>query len=61
VEKPPEEGQDAIAARLLAELKSEWRWDEAFSKSGSLLSQLAEEALSEHRAGLTQDLDPDQL
>jgi hypothetical protein len=33
----------------------------ADSSSGDLLSRLAEEALAEDRAGLTQDLDPDQL
>jgi hypothetical protein len=44
-----------------AEIASEHQWAEAFAKSGSLLSRLAEEALAEHRAGLTQDLDPDHL
>jgi hypothetical protein len=42
-------------------MESEHHWDEAFSSSPDLLAQLADEALSEHRAGLTQDLDPDQL
>jgi hypothetical protein len=44
-----------------AETASEHQWAEAFAKSGDLLSRLAEEALAEHRAGLTQDLDPDHL
>jgi hypothetical protein len=60
-EKLPEQEQNAIAARLLEEIESEQRWDDAFAKSGDLLTRLAEEALAEHRAGLTQDLDPDHL
>jgi hypothetical protein len=60
-EKLPEDEQNAIAARLLEEIESEQRWDGAFAKSGDLLTRLAEEALAEHRAGLTQDLDPDHL
>jgi hypothetical protein len=59
--KLPEEEQDSLAERLLAEIDSDHQWDEAFAKSGALLSRLAEEALAEHRAGLTQDLDPDRL
>ena len=59
--KLPEQDQDAIASWLLAEIESERQWDEAFAKSESLLSRLAEEALEEHRAGQTQDLDPDRL
>jgi hypothetical protein len=59
--KLPEAEQDFLAERLLSELDSDRQWDEAFAKSGDLLSRLAEEALNEHRAGLTQDLDPDRL
>jgi hypothetical protein len=59
--KLPEAEQDVLAERLLSEIHSDRQWDEAFSKSGDLLSRLAEEALNEHRAGLTQDLDPDRL
>jgi hypothetical protein len=59
--KLPEREQNALASLLLEEIESERRWDEAFAKSGDLLSRMAEEALEEHRAGLTQDLDPDQL
>ncbi|MEA2693103.1 MAG: hypothetical protein QOJ16_2490 [Acidobacteriota bacterium] len=57
----PEPEQDALADWLLAELESERRWDEAFSKSTDALDRLAEEALAEHRAGRTQDLDPENL
>jgi len=59
--KLPEADQDSLAERLLSEIQSDRQWDEAFAKSGDLLARLAEEALNEHRAGLTQDLDPDRL
>jgi len=57
--KLPEEEQDALARILLEELASERRWDDLFAGSGDLLSELAEEALEEHRAGRTEELDPD--
>ncbi len=53
--------QDALATLLLAEMASEKRWDEAFQASPSLLEQLAQEAIEEHRAGRTQPLDPGSL
>ena len=53
--------QDARADWLLAELESERRWDKRFADSQDELSKLASEALSEHRKGQTQELDPDQL
>ena len=59
--KLPEAEQDSLAERLLSEIDSDREWTDAFAKSGDLLSRLAEEALNEHRAGLTQDLDPDRL
>lgn len=59
--KLSESEQDALAERLLSEIHSDGQWDEAFARSGDLLSRLAEEALAEHRAGLTQNLDPDRL
>ena len=52
---PPSE-QDALAAILLNELASEERWTASFAKSQDLLERLAEEALAEHRAGLTKPL-----
>lgn len=55
------EEQDAIAELVLKEIESEKRWDEAFAGSPDLLSELADEALAEHRAGKTEDLDPDDL
>lgn len=59
--KLPDQEQDAIASWMLAEIQSERRWDEAFASSGDLLSRLADEALEEHKAGLTQALDPDRI
>lgn len=59
--KLPDEEQELPAERLLAELGVEDAFDRSIAESTSKLSVLAAEALAEHRAGLTQDLDPDQL
>ncbi len=55
--KLPEGEQDRFARFLLAELESERRWAELFASTESedLLERLADEAISEHRAG---QLDP---
>jgi len=53
---PPEE-QNALAGWLLKEFQSEKRWAESFAASEAALSKLASEAISEHRAGQTQELD----
>lgn len=53
--------QDRVAQWLIDEIRSEHRWDAAFSNSQSALEKLAEEALSEHGAGKTQPLDPGSL
>ena len=57
-ELPPDD-QDKLARLLLAELKSEREWAELFNRpeSGELLERLADEALADHRAGLTELLD----
>jgi hypothetical protein len=57
----PESEQDAIAATILAEIEDEQRWTEAFEKSPDTLSELAREALAEHRAGRTLPLDADRM
>ena len=59
----PLEEQDKFARFIMAELESERRWAELFSSSESerLLERMADEALAEHRAGLTQHLDSDAL
>ena len=53
--------QEAIGAWLLAEIKSERRWDESFAKSGSALERMADQALGEHQQGSTAPLDPDRM
>jgi hypothetical protein len=52
--------QDLLAARLLAELTAEDDFDRTIARSSDKLAGLAAEALAEHRAGLTQELDPEQ-
>jgi len=59
--KLPEEEQEAFAAFMLAELESEQRWDDLFSRSQDLLSRMADEAHQEYLDGLTEPLDPDTL
>jgi len=53
VAKLPPDEQDAVAAIVLEELASEQRWAGSFAKSQDVLEKLAEETLTEHRAGLT--------
>lgn len=57
---PPAE-QDVLASRLLAELAEEDEFDRAIAASSDKLARLAREALTEHRDGRTQELDPDAL
>ncbi|MBM4329332.1 MAG: hypothetical protein FJ118_19480 [Deltaproteobacteria bacterium] len=59
--KLPAKEQDAFAEWILEELASERRWQQAFARSGDALAKLAEEALAEHRAGRTRELDPERL
>ena len=51
----PEE-QDAIASILLAELESERRWQNSFERSGELLEEMADRAIAQDEAGLTEPL-----
>lgn len=53
--------QDVLASRLLAELAAEDEFDRKMIGSVDRLAGLAREALAEHRAGLTEELDPDRL
>ena len=57
----PEQEQDAIAAWLLEELASERRWERLLADSPGALERLADEAQTEHRTGLSQELDPNGL
>ncbi|KYC38805.1 hypothetical protein WA1_34960 [Scytonema hofmannii PCC 7110] len=57
----PASEQDSIAVMILEELEDEVRWDRVFGSSQDALAQLAAEAMAEHRAGKTQELDPEKL
>jgi len=59
VSKLSEPEQGSFARWLLSELESERKWDDLFGGSQDLLSQLADEALAEHRQGKTKRLDAD--
>ena len=59
--KLPEVEQDTLGRMLLEELASERRWEELFAGSHDLLEELADEALTEHRAGRTEKVDPEKL
>lgn len=54
--KLPKIEQNALARWLLKELEADKKWDELFAESESLLDQLADEALEEHRQGKTKPL-----
>jgi hypothetical protein len=59
----PDEEQNAIASIILREIESEVRWNELFAQQRSidLLSQMADEALAEARAGRARKLDLNDL
>ncbi|MCY3565100.1 MAG: hypothetical protein OXH27_02840 [Gammaproteobacteria bacterium] len=59
----PSDEQERFARFLLAELESERQWAEIFSRpeSEDLLDRLANEALSDHKAGRSTLLDPEDL
>jgi hypothetical protein len=57
----PAEEQDAWAARILAELEDEQRWDEQFAAAPELLERMADEAHQDYLAGRTELLDTDTL
>ena len=61
IRKLSDEEQDALASLILVELESERKWAKAFEESQDLLSELAEEALKEHRAGKSKLLNLDWL
>jgi hypothetical protein len=61
VKSLPEREQDVIATLIFEELEEEASWDQGFARSEDTLSKLAADAMREHRAGKTQELDPDKL
>jgi hypothetical protein len=60
-QKLPDGEQELLASWLLAELAKENDFDQAIAGSSDTLARLAAEALAEHRAGLTEELDPERL
>ncbi len=59
--KLPSREQDIIASQVLEEMESETQWQQNLDASQDLLESLADEALEEHKAGKTQNLDPNDL
>jgi hypothetical protein len=57
---PPAE-QERVAQWILDELEDEKRWDLLFARSQDALAQLADKVLADYEAGLTEELDPDDL
>ncbi len=57
----PDEEQDTIATIILEELEDEKKWEKAFADSQDVLATLAAEAMTEYRAGNTQELNPKTL
>ena len=55
----PDDAQDLLASRLLAELGEEDDFGRAIVASADKLSRLSAEALAEHRDGLTEARDSD--
>jgi hypothetical protein len=54
-----EEDQDALAAEILEWIEDKQRWAESFARTHEALAELAREALAEHHAGQTRDLEVD--
>ena len=61
IERLSEDQQNAIATIILEELEDEIKWEQSFANSQDLLAELANEAITEHKAGKTQELDPETL
>jgi hypothetical protein len=61
IQQLPEDEQNAMAEIILAELEDESRWDAVFAKPHDLLERMAAEAEEEDRAGITRELDPNDL
>ena len=53
--------QDVLARRLLDELTEEDEFDRTIARSAGKLAVLAKNALVEHHAGLTEELDPERI
>jgi hypothetical protein len=55
----PASEQEQLASWILEELKTERKWSRSFTTSSEKLVSLAEEALREHAAGESEELDSD--
>ena len=55
--KLPSEAQNLLAERLLKDLEAEERWDDTFAETQDELSQLANEALEDHKKGKTKPIE----
>ncbi|MEX2170161.1 MAG: hypothetical protein WD851_12690 [Pirellulales bacterium] len=61
IKKLSELEQDAIASLILDELADEQRWQESFAGSHEVLTQMADKAREDVRAGRVQDVGIDEL
>lgn len=59
--KLPDLEQNRLARWRLEELLAEQKWDALFAESEDVLTDLADEALSEYKQGKTQILNLDEL
>jgi hypothetical protein len=59
--KLPIAEQELLASRMLAEIAAEDEFDFKIERTSDKLAELSRQAIAEHRAGLTEELDPDQL
>lgn len=59
--KLPIAEQELLASWLLAEMAAEDKFDEKIERTSDKLAELSRQALAEHRAGLSEELDLDQL
>jgi hypothetical protein len=55
----PDEDQDALGAEILEWIEDKQRWAESFARTHEALANLAREALAEHHASQTRDLEAD--
>jgi hypothetical protein len=61
IKKLSQTEQDALASLIFNELEAEEKWSQSFAKSPELLAEMAQKALKEYDAGVTEELDPDRL
>jgi hypothetical protein len=61
IQKMPIEEQERYAQWILAEIEDDRKWDQKFAETRDEIEILGQQAMEQHRAGLTEDLDPDNL